>query len=339
MVRRRSAHVVTKRIIVVAAVVGIVGCGLEKQAPPSLTGPSEFSMAVAVTASPDVISQDGVSSSAIQIVVRDANSQPMSGVSLRAETAVGETIVDFGTLSSRTISTGSDGRAQITYTAPPPPPATVTNDTIVTVLVTPVGTNFGNSLTRSVLIRLARPGVILPPNGTPVPKFFFSPTKPRVFDTVLFDASQSTDDGQIVSYRWNFGDGSAAEGVRVTHDFNLAGTYNVVLTVTDNQGLTASTPPTPVDVAVADKPVAAFSVSPTDPVLGTPVFVNAAASQPSPGFSITSYTWDFGDGVRFDGNSTASHSYAAAGTYVIVLTIRDSSGQTASVSNTVTVKP
>jgi len=331
--------VVTKRIIVVAAVAVMTGCGLEKQAPPSFTGPSEFALSIAVTATPDVISQDGVSSSAIQVVARDANSQPMSGVSLRAEMAVGESIVDFGTLSSRTVSTGSDGRAVITYTAPPPPPSTVTNDTIVTVLVTPVGSNFANAQTRSVLIRLARPGVILPPNGSPVPKFFFSPTKPRVSDTILFDASQSTDDGQIVSYHWNFGDGAVATGVRVTHDFGLAGTFNVVLTVTDNQGISVSTPPTPVDVAAADKPVAAFSVSPTDPAVGTPVFVNAAASEPAPGFSIVAYSWDFGDGFKVDGDSTASHTYGTAGTYVIVLTVRDSSGQTASVSNTVTIKP
>jgi len=331
--------VVTKRIIVIAAVAAMAGCGLDKQAPPSFTGPSEFSLSLAVTASPDIISQDGVSSSAIQIVARDVNSQPVSGISLRAEMAVGQSIVDFGTLSSRTVSTGSDGRAVITYTAPPPPPPTVTSDTIVTVLVTPVGSNFANAQTRSVLIRLARPGVILPPNGTPVPSFFFSPTKPREFETILFDASQSTDDGQIVSYHWSFGDGAAAEGVRVTHDFALAGTYNVVLTVTDNQGRSASTPPTPVDVAAADKPVAAFTVSPTDPAVGTTVFVNASASKAATGFQIVSYSWDFGDGFTVEGGATASHAYGTAGTFTVVLTIRDSSGQTASVANTVTVKP
>jgi PKD repeat protein len=328
-----------KRIIVIAAVGLMAGCGLDKQTAPSFTGPSGLSLSLAVTATPDIISQDGVSSSAIQIVARDANSQPMSGVSLRAETAVGNAVVDFGTLSSRTVSTGADGRATITYFAPPPPPASVASDTIVTVLVTPVGNDFANSLTRSVLIRLARPGVILPPNGAPVPKFFFSPTKPREFEIVLFDGSQSTDDGQIVSYQWNFGDGGTAQGVRVTHDFALAGTYNVVLTVTDNQGQSVSTPPTPVDVAVASKPVAAFSVSPTDPSVGTTVFVNASASQPAAGFQIVSYAWDFGDGFKVDGGATQSHAYAAAGTYTVVLQITDSSGQKAAVTNTVTVKP
>ena len=327
-----------KRILVVAAVGALAACGLEKQSAPSLTGPSGLALSLAVTATPDIISQDGVSSSSVQIVARDANSQPLNGVSLRAEIAVGGSIVDFGALSSRTVSTGADGRASITYFSPPPPPSSVTSDTVVTVLVTPVGTDFANSLTRSVLIRLARPGVILPPDGTPVPTFFFSPTKPKEFETILFDASQSTDDGQIVSYSWNFGDGAAAQGVRVTHDFALAGIYNVVLTVTDNQGQSASTPPTPVEVAVANKPVASFVISPTDPAPGTTVFVNGVLSTPAAGFQIVSYEWDFGDGFMVSGSATASHAYAGEGTYTIVLTIRDSSGQTASVSRTVVVK-
>ena len=330
---------VRKRIIVAVAGIALAACSLDKQAAPSFTGPSELGLSLAVTASPDIISQDGVSSSTVQIVARDPNSQPVAGLVLRAEMAVGGTVVDFGTLSSRTVSTGTDGRATLTYQSPPPPPASVASDTIVTILVTPVSSNFANSLTRSVLIRLARPGVILPPNGTPVARFFFSPTQPKEFETVLFDASTSTDDGQIVSYQWVFGDGAAAQGLRVTHAFPLAGTYNVVLAVTDDQGKTASSAPTPVIVAVAGKPTASFTISPTDPIAGHAVFVNAAASKPTPGFQIVSHQWDFGDGFGADGGSTQSHTYVKAGTYTIVLTITDSSGQSATASQTVTVKP
>jgi|GEM_PF-6438472 len=60
--------------------------------------------------------------------------------------------------------------------------------------------------------------------------------------TVTFDASSSYDpDGFIVSYSWNFGDGSTASGQTVTHTYSSAGTYTVTLTVTDNEGLTSST--------------------------------------------------------------------------------------------------
>jgi PKD repeat protein len=61
-----------------------------------------------------------------------------------------------------------------------------------------------------------------------------------VGETVSFNGGASTDpDGTIVAYDWNFGDGSAhGTGVTTTHLYAAAGTYNVVLTVTDNDGLT-----------------------------------------------------------------------------------------------------
>lgn len=55
--------------------------------------------------------------------------------------------------------------------------------------------------------------------------------------TVTFDASASYDeDGTIATYHWDFGDGATAEGEMVSHLFESYSTYNVVLTVTDNEG-------------------------------------------------------------------------------------------------------
>ncbi len=53
---------------------------------------------------------------------------------------------------------------------------------------------------------------------------------------VTFDASASTDDGEVTAYEWNFGDGQYSEGAVVKHRFTYAGTYNVALVVTDNDG-------------------------------------------------------------------------------------------------------
>jgi len=54
---------------------------------------------------------------------------------------------------------------------------------------------------------------------------------------VAFDGSQSSDeDGTIVSYSWDFGDGSIGSGVTVTHSYNEPGNYKVTLTVTDDDG-------------------------------------------------------------------------------------------------------
>jgi PKD domain/Matrixin/CARDB len=57
---------------------------------------------------------------------------------------------------------------------------------------------------------------------------------------VNFNAACSTDvDGYVASYNWDFGDGFELSGPTVSHRFGGPGTYEVILTVTDNQGYTS----------------------------------------------------------------------------------------------------
>jgi PKD repeat protein len=51
--------------------------------------------------------------------------------------------------------------------------------------------------------------------------------------TINFDASASTDNNDIVSYEWDFGDGTTGSGVTTTHQYTQTGTYTVTLTVKD----------------------------------------------------------------------------------------------------------
>ncbi len=58
--------------------------------------------------------------------------------------------------------------------------------------------------------------------------------------SVAFSAEGSVDiDGMIQSYLWDFDDGTTASSSQVTRNFNIAGKYYVVLTVTDNEGAIA----------------------------------------------------------------------------------------------------
>jgi uncharacterized delta-60 repeat protein len=94
----------------------------------------------------------------------------------------------------------------------------------------------------------------------PIASFAFSPSSPSAGQAVSFDGSASSDpDGRIVSYRWDFGDGStgaAAQNVYVAgaapqHVYAASGSYPVTLAVTDDTGNTASVTHV---VAVASRP-------------------------------------------------------------------------------------
>lgn len=73
--------------------------------------------------------------------------------------------------------------------------------------------------------------------GAPIADFTFSPEQPQVGQTVMFDASLSSDiDGTIERYQWDFDDDGVFddEGLMVTHEFNQSGRFRVTLLITDN---------------------------------------------------------------------------------------------------------
>jgi len=77
----------------------------------------------------------------------------------------------------------------------------------------------------------------------PVVEFTSSPMNPSKNELVTFDASASYDDEEIVSYRWDFGDGTTKTYVGTnltaitTHQYTTSGSKVVTLNVTDNIGL------------------------------------------------------------------------------------------------------
>lgn len=326
----------TRRILALAALVAFAGCSLERQAAPALAGPSELGLSLVISATPDIITQDGASQALIEIVARDGNSQPVRGLSLRLETMVGTVVADVGALSARTVSTNNDGRASAIFVSPPPPPPTAGTDNVISILVTPIGSNYQNTVPRFVDVRLARP-VNTFPNGVPKAVFIFSPSSPKTGEDVFFDGTPSTDDGQIVSYVWNFGDGRTGSGSRTTHEYDLSGSFNVTLTVTDDRGSSNTSGSQPVAVAVNTAPLAKFTFSPTAPRTGSAVSFNAAQTTAALGRTIVGYEWDFGDGTPHAAGITPFHTYALPGTYTVTLIVTDSAGQTNATSLGVTV--
>lgn len=317
--------------LVIAVLAGVVSaaCTMKKQEAPPLTGPSEFGTSIVVSITPDVITQDGGSQAVVTITARDAAGQPLRNLTLRAETRVNGVVMDFGTLSARSVVTGADGRATLTYTAP----AAVVGgaETTVDILVTPVGSDAGNAIARTASVRLVPQGVVLPPFGL-IPAFVFTPATPTENQPVLFDASGSTG---AVTYGWSFGDGRTGSGRVATNTYGDPGTYFTTLTITDEFGRSASATKT-VTVGAAAGPSANFVSSPGAPIANQTVNFNASASTAPAGASIASYSWDFGDGTFGTGQTTA-HAFQQNGVYVVTLVVTDTNGNSNSTSNPVTV--
>ena len=336
-------------------------CTVHQTTAPSLSGPSEFATSVAITATPDSINQDGGSQSSIQVSVHDANGRPASNQVVRLDVLVNESQADFGTLSARTIVTGSDGVARATYTAPPASP----NGSIIgtcrtfntpgslaggciTITATPSASNFQTAQTQSVEIHLTPIGIIVPAGSNPFADFTdVDAGQPqcagilRRIDELRRAARQQrlqpggTIPATIVQYSWAFGDGGSATGKTVTHTYTSAATFTATLTVTNNSFLSASKSQQVV-VGASDAPTGDWVFSPAAPAVGDTVSFNGDGVQPAPGRKLVQFSWNFGDGATASGFQ-ATHVFTVAGAYSVVLSVLDDAGQKKVLTKTVTV--
>jgi PKD repeat protein len=325
-------------IVGVLSVSVLAACTVKHTDVPPLAGPSELALGVTLQAVPDSILQDGGSQSSIMVEVHGPNNTPVRALPLRAEIRVDGIVQDFGSLSSKTMVTGDDGRARLIYTAPPP--STVSQQgSSVTIAVVPIGGDYRGETFRTVDIRLVPQGVIGPSNPGLVPRFTFEPKTPTAFSKVNFDASETTDGGvrcgAACSYSWNFGDGSNGSGLTVSHEFRAVNAFLVTLTVADARGATAVTSQS-VTVGGGTPPTATYRFSPTNPAVSAEIFFTAEESTAAAGRRIVSYAWSFGDGSGASG-VTAKKRYDVAGTYIVILTVTDDGEQKATAQQSVVV--
>ncbi|GAA0203848.1 PKD domain-containing protein [Halobaculum roseum] len=178
-------------------------------------------------------------------------------------------------------------------------------------------------------------------NAAPSAAFRIEPQSPTVGDTLTFDASGASDgDGSIRRYEWDLdGDGDTdATGRTVERTVERAGTYEVVLRVTDDDGATdrASRSIT-VGEAENRPPTAEFEVSPSPPVAGSAATFDASDAA-DPDGSIARYEWDFGGDGSVDAEGpSVEHTFAEAGDATVVLRVTDDDGAGDAVERTVSV--
>jgi PKD repeat protein len=313
------------------------GCTVSKADNPSPTGPSELALSLSVLANPDTLSQDGASQSQIVFQARDVNGRPVAGLEIRADIVVDGVIQDYGVLSSKSLVTGGDGRATATYTAPPPVSG-IPARSFVVIRGTPVSNDASGVLPRNVTIRLLAPGVIEPPGPT-APDFTMTPESALEDEAVTFSAANGGP--EIVSYDWDFGDGSKGTGAVVQHTYGSDGNYLVTLTVTDGFGLSASRSETiTVDAGAA---TAMYVYPPIEPFAGNTVsfkgdtLFNASGSMATTGPSIVRDTWNFGTSTGTVSGKIVTKKLSTPGIDTVTLSVRDDAGNTPTTSQEVEI--
>jgi parallel beta-helix repeat protein len=168
-------------------------------------------------------------------------------------------------------------------------------------------------------------------NIRPTASFVFTPSSPTTADVVQFTDNSVDNDGTIVSWLWNFGDGTTSTSQNPTHKYQSGGTYTVTLTVTDNGGATDEVS---IFITINQTPSASFVYSPTYPTVDNAVqFTDWSTDLDG---TIIAWFWDFGDGA-ISTSQNPTHQYAEKGTYTVTLTVTDNGGAVSSTSRSITV--
>jgi gliding motility-associated-like protein len=125
----------------------------------------------------------------------------------------------------------------------------------------------------------------------------------------------------IVTWNWNFGDGTSSPQTDVSHTYNFAGNFSPSLIVTDKRGCMdtfAVATPTTVSLPVASFKMSEDSSCPNAP---NPIrFINTSTGGFNP-----AYTWTFGDGGTSN-QVSPFWTYTNVGNYTVTLAMKDMYG-------------
>lgn len=140
--------------------------------------------------------------------------------------------------------------------------------------------------------------------------------------TFSFDATDSVDpNGDALTYEWNFGNGTTATGATADHQFDTVGEHEIMLTATDEWGISNTTTRT---ITINNLPPNAEATIPSEGTTGTGVSFDASESSDPDGDKLA-YRWDFGDGT-YAQSASAEHVYENGGTYTVRVYVTDEAG-------------
>ena len=139
-----------------------------------------------------------------------------------------------------------------------------------------------------------------------------------------FSDRSDDEDGNVVSWAWDFGDGATSTERSPTHTYAAPGRYDVVLVVTDDDGATHSR----TKRAEPKAPEPNHAPRPEFEVHCDHLACTFEDESKDDDGTIVRWQWDFDDGAG-SGDPNPEHTYAAPGHYDVTLTVTDDDGATA----------
>lgn len=173
-------------------------------------------------------------------------------------------------------------------------------------------------------------------NASPVAKFQLSNGSVTDSGSAQLDASDSYDpDGEITSYEWDFGDGRSATGSQIEHIYQSSGEYTIVLTVTDDDGISSSTS-LPVDVDIQNShPHAIIRTDARQGIAPLSTQLSGGDSYDLDG-DILRYRWQI-NGETVADSPTLNYVFNDPGIYSVRLTVTDNGGAEATAEESIRV--
>ncbi|MDQ3280147.1 MAG: PKD domain-containing protein [Acidobacteriota bacterium] len=192
---------------------------------------------------------------------------------------------------------------------------------------------------RSPVVVKAYDVPVAPPSTTnhpPDARFSWSPTEPSVGQMITFTNTSDDLDGDPLTWRWSFDDGTTSTQKNPLKAFDTAAPHRVILEVSDGRAATPSSIESTINVVqkINQFPSANFSYAPSAPAAGQAITFTDLSSDPD-GDPLT-YTWSFGDGTTSTLRNP-SKSYSAASSYTVSLSVSDGRGGSSTLTKPITV--
>jgi PKD repeat protein len=181
----------------------------------------------------------------------------------------------------------------------------------------------------------ARVTVIVEPNQPPNARLECPTATLRPGHEFTCTATDSTDDGELISYNWSFDDGTTADGSQVAHAYDSPDNRTVTLTVTDDRDV-SNTTRTTVTVLPNEPPTVQIGCGPESPAAGQTIHC-VVRNVTDPDGSVTGVRWRFDDGSAGANGRNISHLYTRGGEYTVRAIAVDDDGAETTATTTVTV--